>query len=80
MGVWFVSPYHEQGGSGTATAEDFTVARKYMTLRSHLTTKYNAAIDAIEANTLADLAAAAAQHARHRHHWHLYRAAHGTWS
>lgn len=57
IGVWYVSPYAEQGGIGTATTKDFTAARKYMTLRSHASTKYNAAIDAIEADTLADLAA-----------------------
>lgn len=57
MGVWHISPYAEKNGVGTATAEDFAIARKYMTLRNHLRVKYNAAVDAIEAGTVADLAA-----------------------
>lgn len=57
IGVWFVSPYHEQGGSGTATAEDFTAARKYAALQTHLRNRYNTAVDKIEADEFADLAA-----------------------
>lgn len=57
IGVWFVSPYTEAGGSGTATAEDFASARKLATFRAHASGRYNAAVDAIDAETVADLAA-----------------------
>ena len=57
IGVWYVSPYVDGGGSGTCTADDWTKARKYGALRKHASDKYNAAVDAIEADSLADLAA-----------------------
>lgn len=57
VGAWFISPYAEAGGSGTATAEDFAVARKYEALRTHLRVRYNAAVDGIENGDFADLAA-----------------------
>jgi len=57
IGIWYVTPYHDGGGTGTATAESFTAARLYASLRLHASARYNEAVDAIEAGTVADLAA-----------------------
>lgn len=57
IGIWHVSPFEDQGGTGQATTQEWAEARLYSALRDHLRTKYNSAIDAIEAGNLADLAA-----------------------
>lgn len=57
IGIWYVSPYENQGGQGQCTAQDWAQARLYGQLRGHASSRYNEAVQQIEAGNVQDLAA-----------------------